>query len=56
MIRDAVLSEKTGKPLMAVKIKLEPKGTPGGNPDITKPQVLVDKVEVIMQTLSRVRF
>ena len=45
-----------GKHLMAVEVKLKPEGTPGGNPDVTKTRFLVNKVEIVVQTLPRVRF
>ena len=45
-----------GKPLMTVEVKLETEGTPGRHPDVTKPQFLVNKVEIVVQALSCVRF
>ena len=41
---------------MAVEVELQPEGAPGGNPEITKPVLLVDKVEVVVQALTRIIF
>ena len=41
---------------MAIEVKLEAEGTPGGNSEITQPEALINEVEVIMQTLPTVRF
>ena len=41
-----------GKPVMAVAVELEPKGSPGRNPQIAKAEFLVDEVEVVVQALG----
>ena len=40
---------------MAVEIDLQAKGTPGGYTNITEPKLLIDDVEVVVQTLAVIR-
>jgi hypothetical protein len=57
------LGEMMGKPLVAVQVELETAGTPSRHSNITKPQFLVNTLEIInkveiieVQALPRVRF
>ena len=40
---------------MAIAVELQPERAPSGHPQVAQPQLLVDEVEVVMQTLARVR-
>jgi hypothetical protein len=37
---------------VGIEVKLKAEGCPGGHPQITQPQLLVDEVEVVMDTLG----
>lgn len=47
-VGEILLADKTGQLVVPVKIELEPKGSPGRDPQIAQPQIFKDKVEVVM--------
>ena len=49
---DRLLGQTASQPGVPIEIDLKAKGTPGGNTDITKPEVLIDEIEVVVKTLS----
>jgi len=51
---DSSFCEFGGQPVVAVKVKLKPEGTPSGNAKVTQSKNGIDEVEVIMQALARV--
>lgn len=52
--RVPVLSGLGGEPVVAVEIDLQTKRAPRGYPHITEPQLLVDKVEVVVEAFGLV--
>jgi hypothetical protein len=48
----ALFGQMDGQPGVPIEIDLEAKGTPGGDTYITKPQLLIDKTEVALETLA----
>jgi len=53
---DAFIEKLGSQFVMAVEIELEAKRRPGRHSEITQPQLGVDKIEVVMQTLAAVVF
>lgn len=53
---DVALTQTQSQPTVPVEIDLQTEGTPGGDPHIAKPQLLIDKVEVVVQTLAVIGF
>jgi len=52
LIAEALSSENVGQVMMSVKIKLQPEGSPGGNPQIAQSQILKDEVKIVVKTLA----
>jgi hypothetical protein len=52
---DAEASQLRGQGLMPIKVNLQAEGTPSGNSNKTQAQLLVDEIEVVMQTLAVIR-
>jgi hypothetical protein len=50
--RAALLGQLNSQPSVPIEIDLKAKGTPSGNTDITKPEVLINKIEVVVKTLA----
>jgi len=48
----ALLGQMNSQPSVPIEIDLKAKGTPGGNTDITKPEVLIDKIEIVVETFA----
>jgi len=53
---DVALAQTQSQPAMTIEIDLQAKGAPSGDPHIAKSQFLIDKVEVVVQTLAVVGF
>jgi hypothetical protein len=50
-VGEILLAEKTGQLMVPVKIELQPKGSPGRDPQIAQPQIFKNDVEVVMDAL-----
>ena len=55
LIRDPLPTELAGQPFMPIEVDLQAEGTPSGHADKDQSQVLIEKVEVVMQALAVVR-
>ena len=40
------------QPVVAIAVKLQPEGTPGGYPEVTQAEILIDEIEVVVQALA----
>ena len=49
LIRDPLLIQSAGEPVVAVEIELQTKGGPSGDAKITQAEFLVDEIDVIVQ-------
>lgn len=47
-VGEILLAEKTGQLMVSVKIELQPKGSPGGDPQIAQSQIFKEDVKVVM--------
>ena len=52
---DPPFLEAAGQPVVPVEVELQPEGRPGRHAQVAQPEVLVDEVEVVVQTLSLAR-
>lgn len=50
--RGALPGQLNSQPSVPIEIDLKAKGTPSGNTDITKPEVLINEIEVVVKTLA----
>ncbi|CAG0930582.1 hypothetical protein TFLX_01839 [Thermoflexales bacterium] len=53
---DPLSCQLMGQPRMAVEVHLDAKWAPGGHTEVAQAQLGIDEVEVVVQTLPRVRF
>jgi len=49
-VGEILLASKAGQLMVSVKIELQPKGSPGGDPQIAQSQIFKDDVKVVMDT------
>ncbi|MCZ2074887.1 MAG: hypothetical protein LC130_07785 [Bryobacterales bacterium] len=54
-IADLLLAQPGGQPIVAVEVDLQPAGQPRRHPYVAQPQLIVDEIEVVVQTLAVVR-
>ncbi len=52
---DLAPAQYAGQPVVAVEVNLQPARQPGRHPHVAQPQFLIQKVEVVVQTLAIVR-
>src|SRR6185436_20308746 len=48
-VADSLPAQLASQPVMPIEIELQAERRPSGNPQIAEPQVLVNKVEVVVQ-------
>ena len=55
-IGNAAFLQFVGQPVVSIAVELQPKWTPGRNPQIAPSQLFVDEVEIVGPTFAAVRF
>jgi hypothetical protein len=51
-VREAFSLEKISQVIVAIKIELQPEGSPGGHPQITQTQILKNEVKIVMDAFG----
>jgi len=51
-VGEAFSLQKAGQVMVAIKVELQPEGSPGWHPQITQPQIFQNEVEIVMDALG----